>query len=84
MSGWKQAPVPESEEPGLFGFMPDLSGPAYFDQWEYITVLGIDIPTAALALPVAVFGLYQVFMALRRSHLKRPGTAVEDMHYEDD
>lgn len=42
-----------------------------FESWASISAGGVEIPTASLALPVAILALYQAFAWTRRSNEKR-------------
>ena len=74
MARWKSAPVPEeqaeaaAEETGFA--LPSLSDGIEFG-WSHIGVFGIDVPTAALALPVVVGALYLTFVNSRKRLGKR-------------
>ena len=84
MASWKQAPGADDDGSGLLGAVTDFGSVEGLDAWEYVTIAGVEVPTAAIALPIAVFALYQVFAALRRAHDRRPGTTPTEMDFDQD
>lgn len=76
MAKWKSAPVPEEQaadqaaaaEETAFA-LPSFSEGIEFG-WTHIGVFGVDIPTAAFALPVVVGALY-LTIAGSRKHVDR-------------
>ncbi|MEM1300629.1 MAG: hypothetical protein AAGH68_15255 [Pseudomonadota bacterium] len=72
MAKWKSAPVPEEQtavaEETTFA-LPSLADGIEFG-WTQIGVFGIDVPTAAFALPVVVGALY-LTIAGSRKHVDR-------------